>query len=134
MMTEQQVVLIVVAAIIFAGLLIAFYVLKVVLPAQYRERMTAQANLNSERMALIERNMDPSLAEKKIPKGDGSNALLWGLLLSGIGMGAFFGYAISFSTGWNEKICMDALGLFFGGLGLVAYHLAYHLYKRKITE
>ncbi len=126
-MTDYQIVLIVVAAIVFIGLVIAFYVLKLVLPAQYQERMTMLENQSRERMALIERNMDPSLAEKKQPKGASSDPLFWGLLLAGIGLGAFIGYVISFSVGLEQKTAVDALGLFFGGLGLVGYHL----YKAK---
>ena len=78
-------------------------------------------NLSKERLLLIEKGMDPSLAEKK--KRSGADPLLWGLLLMGIGFGGFLGYFIAHAYYLNGGIIIHAMGFFFGGMGLVIYYL-----------
>ena len=126
-MTQIQIVLIVIAAIIFAGMAISVFVLKLTLPSYYKERLINIEQRNKERMALIEKGMDPFLADKKATKSAGSDPLFWGLLLIGIGVGAFIGYVISFNTGWNQKIATDSMTILFGGIGL----LIYYFFKRN---
>lgn len=122
-MTDYQIILIAVGVIILAGLAISIFVLKLTLPPHYKERLINIENRSRERMALIEKGMDPTLADKKENKSSGHESLVWGLLLIGIGFGALVGYIISFNYGWNQKIAMDSMALCFGGIGLVIYYL-----------
>ena len=119
----MQIVLIVVAAIIFAAMAISVFVLKLTLPSHYKERLINIENRNKERMALIEKGLDPALADKKDNKKSGNDPLVWGLLLIGIGLGAFIGYVISVNTGWNQKIAMNSMALLSGVTGPLVYYL-----------
>ncbi len=77
---------------------------------------------NKERLALIEKGMDPSILDQKKPK-DGYSPLLWGLLFCGIALGALTGYAISYYSGVNEAIIINATAMLFGGAGLILYYM-----------
>ena len=110
--------LIVVLVSIIGGMLLAAFF---VLPQSYRERLATLDNLSKERMLLIEKGMDPSLAEKK--KRSGNDPLMWGLLLAGLGLGGFIGYFIAHSYYLNGGIIIHATGFFFGGMALVVYHV-----------
>jgi len=104
-------------SIIGGMLLAAFFVL----PQHYKERLMMLDNQSKERLAMIEKGMEPSLAEKK--KKPGSDALLWGLLLAGVGFGGFLGYFIAHAYSLSNGVLMHASGFFFGGLGLIIYYL-----------
>ncbi|MFT3912381.1 MAG: hypothetical protein QM737_23340 [Ferruginibacter sp.] len=80
---------------------------------------------SKERLALIDKGMDPSLADvnmkriSRIPY----NALLWGLLLGGFSLGLFVGYIIVKMFGGNMGFIAHAMGMLFGGIGLIVYYL-----------
>jgi len=81
---------------------------------------------NIERMAIIDKGLDPKLFRKD--KTETSAVLRWALLLIGAGLGLFVGYFL------DELFHMDEAGYFsmlmiFGGLGLL---LAYTIEEKKI--
>lgn len=80
---------------------------------------------HAERMALIEKGVDPSVFMKDEPPS--YSALMWGLLILGIGVGAFLGYILSVYTSMGREYMMPTLALVFGGFGLVGFHL----YRKK---
>ena len=90
---------------------------------------------NRERMAMIERGMDPRLNK---PKSSGHNtiALTWGLLLIGAGIGLFLAYVFDHTVFNNMRGSDDdgnvaiyfALIAIFGGLGLF---LSYKMEKKE---
>jgi len=108
-------------------LLAAFFVL----PQTYKARLTMLDNLSKERMAMIEKGMDPSLAESK--KRESNNPLLWGLLLAGVGFGGFIGYFIAHAYNLSQGIIIHAAGFFFGGLGLIIYSLIQRKGEKRPT-
>ena len=71
---------------------------------------------NRERMAMIEKGVDP----KDFLKGKGSvyNVLKWALLLVGLGVGALVGGLLATYTQIGEEAAYPASILLFGGLGL----------------
>ncbi len=90
---------------------------------------------NRERMAMIERGMDPRLNK---PKSSGYNTytLTWGLLLIGAGVGLFLAYLLdhtAFSTFREDDnpAIYFALIAIFGGAGLF---LAYRIEKKDTKE
>jgi hypothetical protein len=129
-MTEQQIIWLITAAIIFGGMALSVFVLKLTLPSHYKERLTSMENRYRERMALIEKGMDPTLADKKKATSSWNDPLVWGLLLTGIGSGFVTGYIISFNTGWEREVMMHSLAFLFGGAGLVICYF----FKRRDSK
>jgi hypothetical protein len=91
---------------------------------------------NRERMAMIERGMDPRLNK---PKSSGHNtiALTWGLLLIGAGIGLFLAYLLdhtvfkTFNTEEDNPAIYFALIAIFGGAGLF---LSYRIEKKDADK
>ncbi|WP_374948585.1 DUF6249 domain-containing protein [Mucilaginibacter sp.] len=85
---------------------------------------------NRERMAMIERGMDPrSYKAQPAPYQN----LKWGLLLIGSGLGLFLAYLLDRtvfvnSRNENEAIYFGLIAVF-GGLGLV---LSYNIEKKEL--
>lgn len=84
---------------------------------------------NMERMAIIEKGLDPQLF-KRDRNSSPSPVLRWALLLIGAGLGLLVGYFL------DEVFRMDETGYFamlmiFGGLGLV---IAYVIEGKKAKE
>ncbi|MFD0794645.1 DUF6249 domain-containing protein [Mucilaginibacter litoreus] len=85
---------------------------------------------NRERMAMIERGMDPRAYK---PQPAPWQNLKWGLLLIGSGLGLFLAYVLDRTTfastqDENEAIYFGLIAIF-GGLGLV---LSYRIEKKEL--
>jgi low temperature requirement protein LtrA len=86
-----------------------------------------------ERMAMIERGMDPRLNK---PKTSGYNTfiLTWGLLLIGAGIGLFLAYLLDYfvfkNTEDNPAIYFALIAIF-GGAGL---YLSYNIEKKDAIK
>jgi Domain of unknown function (DUF6249) len=80
---------------------------------------------HKERMALIEKGMDPAIYMKE--ETPYHNALVWGTLILGIGLGAFLGYILSVYASMEVGYVMPTLALVFGGSGLIGYYV----YRKK---
>lgn len=99
-------------------------------------------NQNRERRALIEKGMDPNLANpffgmgKKTDKKEssGRGPLLWGLLFAGIGLGVLSGYFIATSKGFDETTLMNAMAILFGGIALIIYYAGWGKNDSKKAE
>ncbi|MBN1416699.1 MAG: hypothetical protein JW973_16480 [Bacteroidales bacterium] len=85
---------------------------------------------NRERMALIEKNADPSILKS------GSNGtfrqfpIKFGMLLMGVGLGILFGSILQATTVLKEEVAYTAMIFLFGGAGLFAsYFIAKKLPK-----
>ncbi|GAA4091990.1 DUF6249 domain-containing protein [Mucilaginibacter panaciglaebae] len=88
---------------------------------------------NRERMAMIERGMNPRKNEEN--SGALSSILTWGLLLIGAGLGLFLAYILDstlpFAKGQDNTAIYFALIALFGGAGL---YLAYHIQRKEIRK
>lgn len=84
--------------------------------------------LHKERMALIEKGMNPYPpggilpAPNKPPKSV-DDPLLWGSLFVGVGFGLLVGYFVAFAYGWSITILMNSTAILCGGLSLIIYML-----------
>src|SRR5210317_1669951 len=85
---------------------------------------------NRERMAMIEKGVDPKDFLAK-PKTNNHGIIKWALLLVGVGIGLFLGSVLETYTDIPEEPAYFACALLFGGLGLVA---AYLITKKDKTE
>ena len=88
---------------------------------------------NRERMAMIERGMDPRLNK---PKRSGYNTitLTWGLLLIGAGLGLLIAYILDyevFHNGDDNPAIYFALIAIFGGAGLF---MSYRIEKNNTDK
>ncbi|MCI0751012.1 MAG: hypothetical protein L0Y35_04185 [Flammeovirgaceae bacterium] len=76
---------------------------------------------NAERMAMIERGVDPSIFTKK--QRSTSGALRASLLLIGGGVGLLLGYLLESSTGMEPPLPYFAMLFICGGIGLGAAYI-----------
>jgi hypothetical protein len=132
-MSAEKVIGLIIAVIAVAGGL-AVAVLAI-LKGQLNNREEKLALIearNKERLAMIEKGLDPSTLDRKV-EGPSYGALLWGLLFMGIGFGAFAGYIISLNTNWERHLTIHSMGLLFGGVGLVTYYICRRIAERKKT-
>lgn len=84
---------------------------------------------NAERMAMIEKGVDPTLFTKK-QRANTSGPLRASLLLIGAGTGLLIAYFLD--RAWNmEEVAYFSMLFVFGGLGLGA---AYIVEEKKIKE
>jgi hypothetical protein len=85
-----------------------------------------------ERMAMIERGMDP---RRYKPQSAPYQTLKWGLLLIGAGLGLFLAYTLDrtvFSRTEDDNVAIYfALIAIFGGLGLFA---SFRMEKKEISD
>ena len=72
---------------------------------------------NRERMAMIEKGVDPKDFLSK-PKSSMYTTLRWALLLVGVGLGLFLGSVLETYTRVPEEPAYFGSALFFGGIGL----------------
>ena len=84
---------------------------------------------NTERMAMIEKGVDPSLFTKK-QRGGTSGTLRASLLFIGAGAGLLIAYFLD-RTYNMEEVAYFSMLFIFGGLGLGA---AYLIEEKKIKE
>ena len=85
---------------------------------------------NMERMAMIEKGMNPSL-DKPRRRANPSTTLRFALLAIGAGLGILFGNLLENSLQMNEEVAFFSMILIFGGLGLLAsYVLELRLFKQ----
>jgi len=73
---------------------------------------------NRERMALIEKNADPSILK---PGSNGSFklfAIKFGMLLMGVGLGILAGSILDATTVLGEEVAFFSMVFLFGGAGL----------------
>ena len=134
-MEASQIIGLVIASItLVGGMVIALTAIKIAVPKSYEQRLAAMENQSRERIALIEEGADPSLLYKKEKKASG-DPLFWGLLLIGIGFGGFYGSMVWHNFGWaSEGIVINSSATFFGGIGLVCYHIICKLSDRKKAQ
>ncbi len=76
---------------------------------------------HAERLAMIEKGVDPSTFMNE--ETSSNTALMWGMLILGVGLGSFLGYILSVFTSMSQQYLMPALSLIFGGLGLVGFFI-----------
>jgi hypothetical protein len=94
------------------------------------ERLARIESRNKERLALIEKGMDPNLADKVPQRVHSNKYLLFGLILVMACIGRILAFIPSFSAGGNDKTFILVLPALFAGLGV----LAYHFYQRWFSS
>ena len=91
------------------------------IPWSMKEKLARLEARSKERMAPIEKGLDPEQFFKE-KRRSGGDPLFWGFLLAGLGLGLLAGYLIALSTGWDVYLLTNAAALFFGGVGMIVYN------------
>ena len=77
---------------------------------------------NKERLALIEKGLDASIFQTQETHGR-YNALKWGLVIIGVGVGLIMGNIFDANGIMDEEVSYFAMVLVFGGSALLLYYL-----------
>lgn len=117
-MTEELLGTIIGLVAVIGGLAIPITAIIVGSKTQVKENIAKIEALNKERLAMIEKGMDPSVIEIKTEPKSSHRPLLWGLLLTGVG----FGWALAHFLDLKIMNMGNVFALFFGGLGLIIYY------------
>ena len=86
------------------------------------ERLAKIESRTKERLALIEKGMDPNLADKAPEKIPANKYLLFGLIVVMACIGRVMAIIPSFNASGNDKTFLFVLPAFFAGLGILVYH------------
>lgn len=85
---------------------------------------------HQERMALIESGQNAEIfTERKLD--DKSNALKYGMLLTGIGLGFFIGILIERALDWPEALGVFPMSVIGGGIGLICFYFLIPKYNNN---
>jgi hypothetical protein len=113
---------------ITGGMAIAVISIAISIPWAMKEKMAKLEARTRERLALIEKGIDPDKLTKE-RRGVGHDPLFWGFLLMGLGLGILLGYILSQVTQWNSMILPNAMGILLGGLAMIVY-----TYRRRADD
>jgi hypothetical protein len=80
-----------------------------------------------ERMAMLERGVDPS---SFVSKGNKTATLKWGMLCVGVALGIIIGNALEESNVLEEEVAYLSMIFLFGGLSLILNYII----DRKIKD
>ena len=97
--------------------------------------------LSRERLALIEKGMDPNLV-RGWPQGKSKTnhsltthgPLMWGFILVGIGLGILIGSFISYYAQINNSVLVNGTAVLFGGFSLLGFHSYQKKHDQKKPE
>lgn len=89
---------------------------------------------NKERMALIEKGMDASIFKEVSNTHGRYNALKWGLVIVGVGIGLILGNIFDIHGIMDDDVAYFAMVFVFGGLGLLSYYLLIRKIKPEKEE
>jgi hypothetical protein len=126
METNQMAGLIISGIAVAGGLGIGAIAILVSVPAAMKEKVLKLEIKHKEKMAMLEKGVDPEIVFKE-NRGVGQDPMLWGLLLAGMGLGILLGFLLSLITGWDRSVLTNALGVLGSGSGLIAYSFKYKM-------
>jgi len=75
---------------------------------------------HKERLAMIEKGLDISTVKNN--EDPIYQILMWGLLLSGAGLGSLFGYILSLIYNLDKAVMVPIMAIIFGGIGLILFY------------
>ena len=118
--------LIITFVVVFGGFGIGIWLALIKNIGRREERLAKIEARNKERLALIEKGMDPNLADRVPEKAPSYRPLLIGWII----ICSVIGRVIAFSSGFNSATdngsLLFVLPAFFAGVGF----LVYHFYRR----
>jgi len=120
METEKLIKLIITVVGMVGGMAIGAISIIVSIPWAFKEKLAKLDASSRERLALIEKGVDPELLFRK-KRTAGQDPLFWGLLLIGLGAGWLLGFLVNNRTGWNSSLITNSMAILMGGVGLVVY-------------
>ncbi|MGD0753854.1 MAG: DUF6249 domain-containing protein [Bacteroidales bacterium] len=94
------------------------------------ERLAKIEARNKERLALIDKGMDPNLADHVPERAPSNRLFLIGLILVFAGLGRIIAAISMFHSNTDNGTLIYILPAFFVGFGF----LAYHFYQKRISS
>jgi hypothetical protein len=94
------------------------------------ERLASIEARNKERLALIEKGMDPNLADRVPERVPSNRLLLFGIILVFACLGRIIAAISVFNSNTDNTTFIYVLPAFFAGFGI----LAYHFYQKRISS
>ena len=119
-MDSQLIALVIGSIATVGGMAIAAVAITVSVPWSMKEKMARLEARTKERLALIEKGVDPAQIFKE-KKSAANDPIFWGFLCVGVGFGILVGYILAWAVGWDPRVLINALGVLLGGVGLVRY-------------
>lgn len=107
---------------VFGGFGIAIWLLLVKHIGGREERIARMEARNKERMALIEKGMDPNLADHQPDKVLSNRPLLIGWIIICAIIGRIVAYMSGFNSNTDNSSFLFVLPAFFAGIGFLVYH------------
>jgi hypothetical protein len=129
MQSDQLIGLIIGGVSVVGGLAIGAVAIIISVPWSFKEKLAKLEASSKERMALIEKGVDPALIMK--PKNViGNDPLFWGLLCVGLGGGSALGVLLSDLTGHKPETYSSSIAVLCTGIALVCYFV----YRKRSTD
>lgn len=110
------------------GLAVWFIIIRDI--SHKQERLAQIEARNKERLALIEKGLDPNLANIEQEKASPNRPLLIGLIIVFAVIGRIVAYFAAFGHNTNDKTFIYALPAFFVGFAI----LLFHFYRRRTAS
>jgi hypothetical protein len=116
--------------VVFGGFGIAIWLILNRHVGRKEERLANIEARNKERLALIEKGMDPNLADSMSERAPSNRPLLIGLILVFACLGRIIASLSGFHSNTDDGSFIYALPAFFAGFGF----LAYHFYQKRLSS
>jgi hypothetical protein len=107
---------------VFGGFGIAIWLILIKHSGGSEERMANIEARNKERLALIEKGMDPNLADRQRERVSFNRPLLIGLIIIFASIGRIIAFTSGFNSNTDNNTLVIILPAFFAGLAFLVYH------------
>ena len=120
MESDKLIGMIIAASAVIGGMAVGAIAIVTSVPWAFKEKLAKLEASSKERLALIEKGVDPALLFK--PKNLIANdPLFWGLLCLGLGGGSIIGILISDGMGLKPETLSSAGSVMLTGITLIIY-------------
>lgn len=114
--------LIIAFVVVFGGFGICIWLILIKNYGRKDEIMAKIEARNKERLALIEKGMDPNLADQVPEKVHSNRSLLIGWIIICAIIGRVIAFSSGFNPGTDNSSFLVVLPAFFAGIGFLVYH------------
>ncbi|MGC1389692.1 MAG: DUF6249 domain-containing protein [Bacteroidales bacterium] len=114
--------LIIAFVVVFGGFGVAIWLILLKNIGRKEERLANIEARNKERLALIEKGMDPNLADRRPEGASSDRSLLIGWIIVCAVIGRIIAFMWGFNPNGNNGAFIFVLPAFFAGIGFLVFH------------